>query len=271
MLLGRQISNANKDLLTMVIARRFGVGSYTWPWAARAKTLTPQVIAERALAAGLYTIQLCDNIALTGLQTTDFLRGLTIELGTRGLASVSETLELAARLNVPLLRLVIDTHDHEPEPVEIIETVRGFLPQLSAQNCTLALENHDRLSAKTLAMIVEAVGSDFVGICLDTANSIGAGEGLETILHHLAEHTVCLHLKDIQIRRVSHLMGFDVFGCEPGTGIVDFKATYAAMGKRCQSVILEQWPPESVVEEAWAATGIKIVTALSPRRAGVRG
>ena len=35
----------------MVIAKRFGVGSYTWPWAAREKTLTAQVIAERALAA----------------------------------------------------------------------------------------------------------------------------------------------------------------------------------------------------------------------------
>ncbi len=248
----------------MVIARRFGVGSYTWPWAAREKTLTAQVIAERALAAGLYTIQLCDNIPLTGLQSSDFPPGMTIELGTRGLASVPETLALAAKLNTPLLRLVIDTHDHEPEPGEIIETVSGFLPQLSAQNCTLAIENHDRLSARTLAEIVAAVNSPFVGICLDTANSIGAGEGLETVLHHLAKHTVCLHLKDIQMRRVSHLMGFDVFGCEPGTGIVDFNATYAGMTRRCQSVILEQWPPEASVEEAWAETGIGLIRRLNP-------
>ena len=249
----------------MVIARRFGVGSYTWPWAARAKTLTPQVIAQRALAAGLDTIQLCDNILLAGLQPGDFPKGLTIELGTRGLASVPETLELAARLSTPLLRLVIDTHKQEPEPDEIIETVRGFLPQLSAQNCTLAIENHDRLSAKTLAMIVQTINSPHVGICLDTANSIGAGEGLETVLHHLAKHTVCLHLKDIQMRRVSHLMGFDVFGCEPGAGIVDFAAMLAQMTDHCQSVILEQWPPEAAVEEAWAQTGIKILTALSAR------
>lgn len=255
----------------MVTARRFGVGSYTWPWAAREKTLTPQVIAERALAAALDTIQLCDNIPLTGLQPSDFPLGLTIELGTRGLASVPETLELAATLSSPLLRLVIDTHEHEPEPGEIIETVRGFLPQLSAQSCTLAIENHDRLRARTLAEIITAINSPFVGICLDTANSIGAGEGLETVLHHLAKHTICLHLKDIQMRRVSHLMGFDVFGCEPGTGIVDFAESLALMGPRCQSVILEQWPPESSVEASWAKTGIKILTELSLRRAGVRG
>jgi 3-oxoisoapionate decarboxylase len=250
----------------MVIARRFGVGSYTWPWAAREKTLTPQVIAEHALAAGLSTIQLCDNIPLTDLQLSDFPQGLTIELGTRGLASVPETLELAARLNSPLLRLVIDTHEHESDPCEIIQTVSGFLPQLIAQSCTLAIENHDRLSAKTLAEIVEAIGSDFVGICLDTANSIGAGEGLETVLRHLAKHTVCLHLKDIQMRRVSHLMGFDVFGCEPGTGVIDFAATLAQMTNRCQSVILEQWPPEKSVEEAWAATGIGLLAQLERRR-----
>lgn len=250
----------------MIVAKRFGVGSYTWPWEARAKTLTPQAIAERAVAAGLNTIQLCDNIPLTGLQASDFPQGLTIELGTRGLASVPETLELAAKLNSPLLRLVIDTHEHEPEPGEIIQTVSGFLPQLMAINCTLAIENHDRLSAKTLASIVQAIGSDFVGICLDTANSIGAGEGLETVLHHLAQHTVCLHLKDIQMRRVSHLMGFDVFGCEPGTGIIDFAATLAQMTDRCQSVILEQWPPEASVEEAWAETGIE---KLKETRGGV--
>ena len=255
----------------MVIARRFGVGSYTWPWAAREKTLTAQAVADHALTAGLDTIQLCDNIPLTGLQPSDFPQGLTIELGTRGLVTVPETLELAQKLNSPLLRLVIDTHEHEPEPGEIIETVSGFLPQLIAQSCTLAIENHDRLSARTLAEIITAINSPFVGICLDTANSIGAGEGLETVLHHLAKHTVCLHLKDIQMRRVSHLMGFDVFGCEPGTGIVDFKATYSAMTNRCQSVILEQWPPEPSVEAAWADIGIKILTELSPRRAGVRG
>jgi 3-oxoisoapionate decarboxylase len=242
-----------------MIAKRFGVGSYTWPWAVKNKSMTVQVIAERARAAGLSTIQLCDNISLEGLEPGDFPKGLTIELGTRGLASVPKMLDLAAKLDAPLLRLVIDTHDSEPEPGEIIETVSRFLPQLIAQNCTLAIENHDRLRAKTLAQIIEAIGSDFVGICLDTANSIGAGEGLETVLHHLAKHTVCLHLKDIQIRRVEHLMGFDVFGCEPGMGIVDFKATYAAMTWRCQSVILEQWPSEPSVEDAWAETGIALI------------
>ena len=198
------------------------------------------------------------------MQPSDFPQGLTIELGTRGLASVPETLELAARLNAPLLRLVIDTHEHEPEPGEIIETVRGFLPQLVTQNCTLAIENHDRLSARTLAEIITAINAPFVGICLDTANSIGAGEGLETVLAHLAPHTVCLHLKDIQMRRVSHLMGFDVFGCEPGTGIVDFAATLVQMTDRCQSVILEQWPPEPSVEGAWAQTGIELIHRLNP-------
>lgn len=243
---------------------RLGVGSYTWPWAARAGTLTAQSVADRALAAGLNTIQLCDNIPLEGLRPSDFPQGLTLELGTRGLASVPETLGVATTLRSPLLRLVIDTHEHEPEPGEIIETVRGFLPQLIAQDCTLALENHDRLSAATLAKIITQINSPSVGICLDTANSLGAGEGLETVLAHLAKHTVCLHLKDIQIRRVSHLMGFDVFGCEPGTGLIDFAATLAQMTSRCQSVILEQWPPDASVEEAWAEVGIKKLLPLRP-------
>lgn len=252
----------------MSAKRRFGVGSYTWPWEARAGTLTAKLVAERAVSAGFDTVQLCDNIPLTGLRPEDFPPDLTVELGTRGLASLPDALKLAEKLRSPLLRLVIDAHAHEPEPGEIVETVRGFLPALESQGCTLALENHDRLSARTLAEIVVSLDSPFVGICLDTANSLGAGEGLETVLSHLAERAVCLHLKDIQVRRVSHLMGFDVLGCEPGTGLIDFTETLARTTPRCQSVILEQWPPEPSVESAWAWVGIALLKKLSPPRGG---
>jgi 3-oxoisoapionate decarboxylase len=240
---------------------RVGVGSYTWPWAVEAGTLDAQGIVERAIIAGLNTVQLCDNLSSLDVQSTN----LTIELGARGLANVPEFLTLAKQLQSPLLRLVIDTKTHHPDPAEIIRTVSAFVPQLESQNTILAIENHDRLSAKTLKYIINTINSPHVGICLDTANSIGAGEGLETVLEHLASLTLCLHLKDIQIQRVKHLMGFDVFGCEPGTGIVDFAQTYTIVknsSPRLQSVILEQWPPKLSVEEAWAQVGIGILKAL---------
>jgi 3-oxoisoapionate decarboxylase len=241
---------------------RLGIGSYTWPWAVEAGLLDASGIVARAISAGLDTVQLCDNLPhannLPNLATASSVN-ITIELGARGLASVPDFLMRAKQLQSPLLRLVIDTKTHHPAAEEIIRTISGFLPQLESQNVILALENHDRLAARTLKHIVNTINSPHVGICLDTANSIGAGEGLETVLEHLAPITSCLHLKDIQIRRVAHLMGFEVFGCEPGTGIVDFASTYAtvaAASPRCQSVILEQWPLDISVEDQWAQVGI---------------
>jgi 3-oxoisoapionate decarboxylase len=241
---------------------RFGIGSYTWPWAVEAGMLNAEGIVARAIVTELDTVQLCDNLPTLAIEPSSHI---TIELGGRGLDSIPAFLTLAKQRQSPLLRLVIDTKTHHPDSEEIIKTISNFIPQLESQNTTLALENHDRLSAKTLKYIINTIDSPHVGICLDTANSIGAGEGLETVLEHLAPITVCLHLKDIQIRRVPHLMGFDVFGCEPGTGIVDFAQTYATVknsSSRLQSVILEQWPPEISVEEAWAQAGIGILKAL---------
>jgi 3-oxoisoapionate decarboxylase len=247
---------------------RIGVGSYTWPWAVEAGTLNANGIIMRAITAGLDTVQLCDNLpdfAPNFVIEPNTNINIAIELGARGLTSVPEFLTLAAHYNSPLLRLVIDTKTHHPNPDEIIQTINGFLPQLESQNITIAIENHDRLSAKTLKHIIQTINSPYVGICLDTANSIGAGEGLETVLEHLAPITACLHLKGIQIRRVAHLMGFDVFGCEPGTGIIDFAATYKTVitaSPRCQSIILEQWPPNIAVEDSWAQTGIALLQQL---------
>jgi len=254
----------------MVTLKHFGVGAYTWPWAARAKKLTALEIARRAQAAGLDTIQLCDNIPLFELTESELATlkaaGLRVELGVRGLANVPKALALAKKLDAPLLRLAIDTHDHEPEPQEIIAALQELLPVLEEQGCTLALENHGRLSARALAWIIYTLESPLVGICLDTANSMGAGEDLQTVLDHLAPLTLCLHLKDVTIQPVGHLMGFDIRGCEPGTGLVDFATTLERMGDRCQSVILEQWPPEPSVEEDWAQLGIQRLKESQARR-----
>jgi sugar phosphate isomerase/epimerase len=150
------------------------------------------------------------------------------------------------------LRIVIDHNDFKPPLSEIHKIIQAIIPELEKQNVQLAIENHDRLKAAEFHEIVMKANSRFVGICLDSVNSIGADEGFETVFQLLAPHTISLHLKDYTIKRKSHMMGFDITGTPAGKGrlpVLQIINVLESHGK-CRSVILELWPaPEQSIAE----------------------
>jgi sugar phosphate isomerase/epimerase len=171
--------------------------------------------------------------------------GIRIEIGARGLTDghLSAYVDLCVRLEAKMLRFVIDQAGYEPAPDHIISILRDALPGLWATGVVLGLENHDRFPARVLRSIVDAVGDPLVGVCLDTANSFGAGEGLEHVTSILAPVTVNLHIKDVSIRRAPHQQGFLIEGCELGTGVLPIQETIAVVraSGRCTTAVLEAW------------------------------
>jgi sugar phosphate isomerase/epimerase len=130
----------------------------------------------------------------------------------------------------------------------------------------LGIENHDRFTAATLREIIEDAGCERIGVCLDTANSLGAGEGLDVVVETLAPLVLNLHVKDFHIARVPHQMGFTVTGRPAGSGCLDVGRLLErlAPARRCETAILEIWtPPEARIEETiakeatWAAQSIQ--------------
>jgi sugar phosphate isomerase/epimerase len=116
--------------------------------------------------------------------------------------------------------------------------------------------------------------SHAVGVCLDTANSLGCGEGIDHVLDTLAPYIVNLHVKDFIVRRPPHDKGFIVEGVPAGTGILNIPAVLRRM-RGDVSAILEQWPPpeadiEASVakEQLWAEQGIRYLRTLIPKPAG---
>jgi sugar phosphate isomerase/epimerase len=112
------------------------------------------------------------------------------------------------------------------------------------------------------------VDSTWVGVCLDTANSIGAGEGIATITDTLLPHVVNLHLKDFGIRRLPHKQGFIVEGRIAGEGLLDIPHLLERVSARarCETCILEQWVPPltnpeetRVKEREWAQASIAYI------------
>jgi len=242
---------------------KLGVGSYTFTWAVGvpgypvAQPMKAFDLLETARELGAEVVQYCDNLPLTALNASERseLRqkaqnyGIDIEIGTRGISAENllEHLELACFFSSPFVRVVIDKGPDEPGPATVIARLKPFQPEF--KTVKLGIENHDRFPAEVLKWVVEELGPDWVGIVLDTVNSLGAAEGAEYVVGTLAPYTLNLHIKDFVVRRVSHGMGFSVEGTAAGQGILNVPWLLDQMPPSING-ILELWtPPQGDLDE----------------------
>ena len=260
---------------------QLGISSFTYGWSVGVPGNSPVYpldelqLMKKASEFGLSLVQFGDNLPLHEMTSARIERlrfsaedqGIKLEVGARGLTypHLLEYIDICGKVKAELLRFVIDKNDYKPTLIEIISTLKRILPVLEEHNITLGLENHDRLKCREFAAILDAVDSSLVGICLDSVNSLGAGEALEQIVGTLAPYTVNLHVKDFGIARLPHQMGFQIDGRPAGKGMLNVpwlleKITPHA---RCHTAILEQWVvPENNIEltvkkeEEWACESI---------------
>ena len=256
-----------------------GISSYTYTWAIGVhgsepeKPMTVFELIETANTLGIKVVQIADNLPLEKFLIPELERikefadhlGIRIEVGTRWmtLERLKIYLNIAQIMNSPILRFVIDGPGFEPSLKEIHSIIQEIVPELEQLDICLVIENHDRLLAREFVEMVQKSGSKKVAICLDTVNSMGAGEGLETVIGLLAPYTMNLHVKEFSIRRVSHKMGFVIEGVPLGKGMLPVAELISKVTSHCQSAILEQWtPPEATIQETikkeseWAVESI---------------
>ena len=243
---------------------KIGLGTYALAWSIGVPGFRPANpmdvygFMQFAHDHGFNLVQIADNLPLhrfkaeelMDIVTTAKKLGIEIEVGTRGLTieNVEQYLKISATLNSSLLRIVIDQGNHQPSIDEIHSLIQELIPLLEQHNISLAIENHDRLKASEFKEIVEKANSKYIGICLDSVNSIGADEGFEYVFKTLAPYTINVHLKDYSIKRKSHMMGFDIEGVTAGEGrlpVINLINTLQKYGN-CHSLILELWPPLEV-------------------------
>ena len=151
-------------------------------------------------------LQIADNLPIGGLAEAELIKlkakadsyGIAIEVGTRGIKSenIENFLRIAQLLGSPILRVVIDSKGHEPTIPEIVQLLKPFEAKFKEAKIKLAIENHDRLTCAEFNEIIDQVGSDWVGICLDTVNSLGAVEAPNTVIPALAPRAINVHMKD---------------------------------------------------------------------------
>ncbi len=257
-----------------------GISSYAYTWAIGVPGKMPErpmnvyALIEKAAEFEIPVVQIADNLPLDKLSEPELLKirnfaedlNVQIEVGAREMTpeNLDRYIDLALFFNSPILRFVIDGKNFQPDLNEIHKIIKNAVPVLEKYKIILAIENHDRFKASTFVQMVEAAKSSFVRICLDSVNSMGAGEGLETVIEKLAPFTVNLHVKEFIAKRIWHQMGFVVEGCPLGEGMLPLEELIQKVSPRCFSAVLEQWtPPEESIgktiekEALWAEKSIK--------------
>lgn len=267
---------------------KLGIGSYAFAWGIGVpeyplpdRPMTGLDLVERAVDLDVKVVQIADNMPLDQMDASELdalqacadAANVAIEVGTRGIrpGHLRTYLDLAVRFNSPLIRVVVDTADHHPDADEVVALAREVMPDFQQAGVCLAIENHDRFPVRMLDDICERIGSDQVGICLDTVNSFGSLEGPEAVVDVLGPRVVNLHVKEFLVRRVDHNMGFIIEGQPAGQGMLNMPWLLEKLGQhgRDYNAIVELWPPlektmaETVAKEAeWAAQSVVYLRTL---------
>jgi 3-oxoisoapionate decarboxylase len=264
-----------------------GLSSYTYTWSIGVpgsvpdNPLTAYGLIDKASDQRVPIVQIADNLPLEKLSNEELVdllsyaskKKVSIEMGGRGMTTdhLMQCLNTAEIIRSPLLRMVIDGQNFEPDIDTVTGIIKEILPEFKSRNIRLAIENHDRLKAREFEKIIQNVGSELVGICLDSVNSMGAGEGFEEVSRILVPYTINFHVKDFTIRRVSHKMGIIIEGTPAGKGKLNIGEITAKLSEtgRCPSAILELWtPPEKRIEETiikeekWARESIDYLNTI---------
>jgi sugar phosphate isomerase/epimerase len=248
---------------------------------APASPLSPIGLLEKAVSLGISTVQIADNMPLDRLSVADLerlsqaaaARGLTLEAGTRGIASdhLRLYLEICQRSGARMLRTLSHTAISKPTIQQAAQWIGEVLPEFEAAGVAIALENNEAHSVKEYGWLMREASSPALGICMDTANSLGRPETLDRVVSELAQFAICVHIKDHDIRRIDTRMGFHVVGKPAGEGKVDYELVFRELKRhgRSPSIILEHWPPfiETIdrtiaLEEEWVGRSLAFLRPL---------
>ena len=238
---------------------KLGLGSYAYRWSIGIKDQIPTApmtafdLLDRAEALGLEVVQYADNMPLDRYSEADHHRlyevaqekGLILELGTQCFDAdeVDRYLEIGKRLHSKIMRVALDEADGHIPVADLAEQLRPRVDKARAAGMKIAIENHFNYPSPRMVELLDTVNDDHLGVCLDVANSICAGEWPEETIRLLAPYTINLHLKDYRITPDKYGVGFRIHGVPLGTGRapIDWILDQLTHCPADMSVILEHW------------------------------
>lgn len=262
-----------------------GLGTYAFFWQHAGRGTEPLTL-EDAFAAtrdlDLDLFQICDYAPLDEMTDAELRRaadaardlGLTIELGTKGVepAHLERWLRLAGVFDAALVRSMVHG-PHSRPPLDQAEAwLRDVLPAYEAAGVTLALETYEQVATSDLVALVDRVGSDRLGVCLDPANVVARLENPRECVERAASVVTDVHVKDFAFDRQPGWVGFTYSGARMGEGLHDYRHLLHTVRPRERGIneIVEHWlpwqgDPDTTVrtEREWTRTTVDYLRSLT--------
>ena len=268
---------------------KLGLGSYAFRWSIGIGNIQPDVpmtafeVLDIANKHGLKLVQYADNMPLDRLSAEDHKAlkaradgyGMALELGTQcfNAEQLARYIPIGERIGSKILRVALDAEDAFVPVPELAAQLKELLVDARKAGMRIAIENHFNYPSPRMVELLDAVSDDSLGVCLDVANSICAGEWPMTTVRMLAPYTINLHLKDYEITPDPYGVGFRIHGTPLGEGRAEISEILDCLS-HCpddMSVILEHWLPQSDdmeetrrIEHEWLARTVAAAKRLVP-------
>jgi len=197
--------------------------------------MTLEQFVNRVIHLNLDGVQVCDHLRYFDLPEYKLReirkkiedKGMFIETGasTCDPRYLETILKVSSTIGAKVLRAIpeIDRDGSEKcihDQLDcIIDDLADVLTSAKNLGVRLALENHAHLASEELIYIVKSIEDSFVGVCLDTMNSIVLMEHPLVTAQALAPYAITVHLKDFRIEK--NPRGHRIIGTPVGEGLVD--------------------------------------------------
>jgi len=265
---------------------RIGIGTWTFGWSfgipGYPQPETPMTLfdlLDKAKELDVSLVQMGENVPLEKLDENLLNEisararkmGIDLEVITFGTNSqiLKRFLEIAKIMNSKMVRTYTLSEEVERGLQWIVDNIKSVIKDYEKEGITMLLENHEEIAAVDLKTIIEKVGSENIGILLDTGNSYGIGEPLNYITEVFLPYIGEVHVKEFTIKRMEHKLGFEIFGVPIGEGRINIDwllKTLIDNGKKDVHLIIEQWTPFTRtlnatlrLEHQWAVKNVEFL------------
>lgn len=258
---------------------KIGTGTYAYYWQILATNVRPPSVIEmmrETAGLGAQVFQICDYPPLERFSSEELgdIRqhardlGLDLEIGTRGTepSHLRRFHQLAETLGASLVRTILSREGEIPDLLRAQHNLESVIAIYEQSGITLGLETYEQVSAEHTMQLVNAIGSDRLGIVLDPGNSVAAFEFPLSLIERSAPYVVNIHVKDFAFARREGGQGFTLTGRPLGEGAVDLDLMVSAVATHRPDVnlILEHWVPwqdseETTleIERSWTVHGMQ--------------
>ena len=188
-------------------------------------SLPPPTLADEAAVKDVraYADKLGIKLQLAFGSVCPSARGFNAQLGTLE-EQVARALRASQIFGATCMRCVLGGDAERPQIDmhidNMIKAVRGIRSRIVDSGIKLAVENHGGdLQAREMKMMVEAVGRDVMGVCLDSGNPVWMLEDPHMTLEMLIPYAETCHIRDSAVWKVPE--GIAVRWVNMGEGNVD--------------------------------------------------